>query len=158
MYRHASLDKLKSLLIWLQHQSLFTHDQITTALFVADNLHMRRYGRPLYGETWLRKKGYLPVEGLLLRAVMRSPAALQLHPNLTLHSASAHEAMTEWAQIEEILSGSDLDALQRALDMLQPDLAQLCQAQAVWGDTLSWTNLGQMSEGELAFLHDTAKF
>ncbi len=66
------LAKARSLVAHLVDEGLGEPRLAGAALFVADGLHLRDHGRPLYGETWFRTEGEAPsVRGVLLGALSR---------------------------------------------------------------------------------------
>lgn len=107
------LAKARSLIGHLREAGVGEPALATSVLFIADGVHLRGYGRPLYGETWHRDAGGMPcVHGVVLGAL----------------SGRREGRLNPFAFDPDVVSGSDLDAVAEALAALRGASARLAAA------------------------------
>lgn len=130
-------------LIWIANKKPgIDHYHIVKTLFIADKLHLNKYGRPIFGDTYVAME-YGPVPSFALdlinvnKQVLTPDQISEIRESLVVNQVdSIKYILSKRASNFNLFSGTDLKCLEQAFNLVEPlsfgELMELTHKEKAW--------------------------
>lgn len=152
--RIPNIKKIKACIVHLLHQGGMPSNHLHAAIFYANAEHLLNYGRPVFGDTWIRTRVHngMAVHGIILSAAiqdMLDENQIKTQKNggikqMVLEKKSNHQYMDQFEKTQERLSESDIEMIHAAFyqytqnDIIERAIKQPLYGKGNPGSTIDW--------------------